>query len=196
MAKESKIAANERRRKVVARYAARRAELKRLIAAPRTDAGARAAAVAELRRQPRDASATRVRNRDAIDGRPRGHLRRFGVSRVRFREMAHRGELPGVTKLIVDLWDTVEPRSVADARPDRRKTNPLKAEPDAGATARDRADSCAIAHEQMPPLRGVCAPSPVRTRGGGLLSRGCPGLRRAGRRLGCGGRPGRGRPGR
>lgn len=96
MAKKSKIAANERRRAVVARYAPRRAELKELI---RTgSAEQRAAAARELARQPRDASATRVRNRDAVDGRPRGHLTRFGLSRVRFREMAHRGELPGVTK--------------------------------------------------------------------------------------------------
>ena len=50
------------------------------------------------RNTPRDASPTRLRNRDAIDGRPRGFLRTFGLSRVRFREAAHRGELPGVTK--------------------------------------------------------------------------------------------------
>ncbi|MFF4624240.1 30S ribosomal protein S14 [Nonomuraea jabiensis] len=96
MAKKSKIAANERRKAVVARYAERRAELKVLI---RTGASReRADAVRKLARQPRDASATRVRNRDSVDGRPRGHLTKFGLSRVRFREMAHRGELPGVTK--------------------------------------------------------------------------------------------------
>ncbi|POM23671.1 30S ribosomal protein S14 [Actinomadura rubteroloni] len=98
MAKRSKIAADARRRATVARYAARRAELKRVIASARTAPEDRDAAVRELRRQPRDASATRLRNRDAVDGRPRGHLRKFGLSRVRFREMAHRGELPGVTK--------------------------------------------------------------------------------------------------
>ncbi|UBU17867.1 30S ribosomal protein S14 [Nonomuraea gerenzanensis] len=96
MAKKSKIAANERRKAVVARYAERRAELKEIV---RTGtAQQRADAVRELARQPRDASATRVRNRDSVDGRPRGHLTRFGLSRVRFREMAHRGELPGITK--------------------------------------------------------------------------------------------------
>ncbi|WP_067478892.1 30S ribosomal protein S14 [Actinomadura hibisca] len=98
MAKKSKVAANERRRMIVARHAERRAELKAIIASPHTGAEAREQAARELRRQPRDASATRVRNRDAVDGRPRGHLRRFGLSRVRFREMAHRGELPGVVK--------------------------------------------------------------------------------------------------
>ncbi len=98
MAKRSKIAANERRKAVVARFAARRAELKAIIAGPTTPDDERDAAVRELNRQPRDASATRVRNRDVADGRPRGHLRKFGVSRVRFRQMAHDGQLPGVTK--------------------------------------------------------------------------------------------------
>ena len=98
MAKKSKIARNEQRKRTVAHYAQRRAELKRTIKSPDTTPEERAAAVAELNRRPRDASATRVRNRDAVDGRPRAHLRRFGLSRIRFREMAHRGELPGVTK--------------------------------------------------------------------------------------------------
>lgn len=98
MAKKSKIARDQQRRLVVARYAERRAELKRIIRSPHTGERERAAAVAELNRQPRDASATRLRNRDAVDGRPRGHLRKFGLSRIRFREMAHRGKLPGVTK--------------------------------------------------------------------------------------------------
>jgi small subunit ribosomal protein S14 len=47
---------------------------------------------------PRDASQTRLRNRDAADGRPRAHLRVFGMSRIRMREMALRGELPGVNR--------------------------------------------------------------------------------------------------
>jgi len=51
-----------------------------------------------LARQPRDASAVRLRNRDAIDGRPRGQLRKFGVSRLRVRQLAHNGQLPGVRK--------------------------------------------------------------------------------------------------
>lgn len=98
MAKKSKIARNERRKAVVERYAARRAELKEVLRRPSSAPAERRAALAELRRQPRDASATRVRNRDSVDGRPRGHLRRFGLSRVRMREQAHAGFLPGVTK--------------------------------------------------------------------------------------------------
>ncbi|QUH00070.1 30S ribosomal protein S14 [Saccharopolyspora erythraea] len=98
MAKKSKIARDAQRRAVVARYAQRRAELKRVIAAPGSSPEERAAAQQELRRQPRDASATRLRNRDAVDGRPRGYFRKFGLSRVRLRQLAHSGELPGVTK--------------------------------------------------------------------------------------------------
>ncbi|MBN9795104.1 30S ribosomal protein S14 [Pseudonocardia sp. TMWB2A] len=98
MATIGQIAKNERRKQIVARYAERRAELKAIVARPSTPEPERAAAVAELRRQPRDASATRVRNRDSVDGRPRGHLRKFGVSRVRLRELAHDGALPGVRK--------------------------------------------------------------------------------------------------
>lgn len=98
MAKKSKIAANEKRRATVARYAERRAELKEIIRQPSSSSEARAAAQTELNRQPRDASPVRVRNRDSVDGRPRGHLRKFGLSRVRVRELAHEGQLPGVRK--------------------------------------------------------------------------------------------------
>jgi small subunit ribosomal protein S14 len=96
MAKTSKIAKNEQRRRTVARYAERRAELKDSIR--RGTPEQRAAAMSALQRLPRDASPVRLRNRDAIDGRPRGHQRKFGLSRVRVRELAHRGELPGVSK--------------------------------------------------------------------------------------------------
>ena len=98
MAKKSMIAKNEQRKEIVARYAERRAELKKIIKNPNTSDEDRIEAQLELNRQPRDASPVRVRNRDAADGRPRGYLRKFGLSRVRVREMAHRGELPGVRK--------------------------------------------------------------------------------------------------
>ncbi|MCR3747740.1 30S ribosomal protein S14 [Lentzea californiensis] len=94
MAKKSKIAADLRRREVVARYAERRAELKEMLRDPET----RAEALQGLQKLPRDASPTRLRNRDVVDGRPRAYNRKFGLSRVRLREMAHRGELPGVSK--------------------------------------------------------------------------------------------------
>ncbi|QFQ02896.1 30S ribosomal protein S14 [Corynebacterium urogenitale] len=98
MAKKSKIAKNEQRKEIVARYAERRAELKAIIKNPNTSDEDRIEAQWELNRQPRNASPVRVRNRDAADGRPRGYLRKFGLSRVRVRQMAHRGELPGVRK--------------------------------------------------------------------------------------------------
>ncbi|MGW2745883.1 30S ribosomal protein S14 [Streptomyces sp. NPDC001450] len=98
MAKQSKIAKNEKRREIVARYAERRAELKDIVRRPSPTEPERRAAQRELRRQPRDASATRVRNRDQVDGRPRGYLRTFGLSRVNLRERAHNGFLPGVRK--------------------------------------------------------------------------------------------------
>jgi small subunit ribosomal protein S14 len=98
MAKKSKIARNEQRKVIVARYAERRAELKKTLVDPNATDEAREAARVGLQKLPRNASPARVRSRDVIDGRPRGVLTKFGISRVRFRDMAHRGELPGITK--------------------------------------------------------------------------------------------------
>ncbi|MGL4177603.1 MAG: 30S ribosomal protein S14 [Dermatophilaceae bacterium] len=98
MAKKSLVAKNEQRRVVVARYAERRAALKKAAVDVHSSEAERATARAALQRLPRDASPTRVRNRDVVDGRPRAVYRSFGLSRVRLREMALRGELPGVTK--------------------------------------------------------------------------------------------------
>ncbi|MPQ97173.1 30S ribosomal protein S14 [Modestobacter sp. I12A-02628] len=97
MAKTSKIVKDRQRREVVARYAERRAALKAAVRSAPT-AEERDAAQLALQRLPRDASPTRLRNRDVADGRPRGHLRTFGLSRIRFRDMAHAGELPGIRK--------------------------------------------------------------------------------------------------
>lgn len=96
MARTSKVAAQRRREETVARHAVRRAGLKELARTGGPDEAA--AARRALAALPRDASPTRLRNRDAVDGRPRAHLRKFGLSRIRFRQLAHRGELPGVTK--------------------------------------------------------------------------------------------------
>ena len=98
MAKRSKIARNEQRKVIVERYAAKRLELKKALVDPTSTDEQREAARLGLQKLPRNASPVRVRNRDVIDGRPRGHLSKFGISRVRFRDMAHRGELPGITK--------------------------------------------------------------------------------------------------
>ena len=98
MAKKSKINRNEHRKQMVAKYADRRAELKATIKSPATAPAERELAMQALRKLPRDSSATRVRNRCAVTGRPRAFYRKFGVSRIALRELAHRGELPGVTK--------------------------------------------------------------------------------------------------
>lgn len=97
MARKSRIAADARRRRLVVQYAERRAALTRTIRTA-TDPEERLAAVRALSRLPRDSSPVRIRNRDQVDGRSRGYLRKAGVSRIRFRAMVHRGELPGITK--------------------------------------------------------------------------------------------------
>ena len=98
MAKTSKIAKNKQRQEIVARYAARRQELKAVINNPRTTPEARDEAQRALRAMPRDASKTRIRNRCQMTGRPRAYLRQFGLSRITFREMALAGLIPGVRK--------------------------------------------------------------------------------------------------
>ncbi|PZG01753.1 30S ribosomal protein S14 [Micromonospora deserti] len=98
MARKSLGNRQARREELVARHAARRTDLKRTIAHPDTEPGVRDEAVRQLARLPRNSSRVRLRSRDVIDGRPRGVLTRFGLSRVRFREMALRGELPGIRK--------------------------------------------------------------------------------------------------
>ena len=98
MAKTSMVMRERRRAKIVKRHAVQRAQLKELIRAPRTSPDERAAAQAKLQSMPRDASPSRQRNRCAITGRSRGVYRKFGLSRVKIREVAFRGEIPGLTK--------------------------------------------------------------------------------------------------
>ena len=98
MAKKSLVNRQARREELVTRHAQTRVELKRAVSHPDTDPDVRADAVRRLSRLPRDSSPVRLRSRDQIDGRPRGVLTRFGLSRLRFRELALRGEMPGVRK--------------------------------------------------------------------------------------------------
>ena len=86
MAKESMKAREVKREKIVAKYAAKRKELK--------EAGDYEA----LQKLPRNASPIRVHNRCKLTGRPKGYMRQFGISRVTFREMANQGLIPGVRK--------------------------------------------------------------------------------------------------
>lgn len=98
MAKISKIVRNEQRKEMVARNAAKRATLKALINNPKTSPEDVDAAVLKLAKMPRNSSPVRVRNRCSQTGRPRGFLRKFGMSRIGLRELALRGQIPGVTK--------------------------------------------------------------------------------------------------
>ncbi|MFN8391537.1 MAG: 30S ribosomal protein S14 [Bdellovibrionota bacterium] len=98
MAKKSKVIKNEKRRKMVKQYAAKRAELKEILASQKTSPEEKEAAGKKLRKLPRDSSRTRIRNRCELTGRPRAFYRKFGLSRLALRDRAMKGELPGVTK--------------------------------------------------------------------------------------------------
>jgi small subunit ribosomal protein S14 len=98
MAKTNMIMREHRRTRIVKKYALKRAQLKELIRSPKSTPEQRAAAQAALQTQPRDASKSRQRNRCAITGRSRGVYRKFGLARVKIREVAMRGEIPGLGK--------------------------------------------------------------------------------------------------
>ena len=86
MAKKSMIAKDKKRQEMHEKYAAKRAELKAL------------GDQEGLQKLPKNSSPTRLKNRDNFDGRPRAYMRRFGMSRITFREKASKGEIPGITK--------------------------------------------------------------------------------------------------
>ncbi len=98
MAKKSAVNRDNKRRKLVAGKAATRAALKAIIADKDKPMEERFAAVLKLAEMPRNSSKIRVRNRCALSGRPRAHYRKFRLSRIALRDLASRGELPGVTK--------------------------------------------------------------------------------------------------
>ncbi len=98
MAKVSMINREKRRTKLVKKYAARRAELKKLISSPDIGFEERQEAMFALQKLPRDSSPARQRNRCAISGRPRGFYRKFGLGRNKLREAAMRGDVPGLRK--------------------------------------------------------------------------------------------------
>ena len=98
MAKQSMKARDVKRAKLVAKYAAKRAELKATIKDVNTSDEDRWAAVLKLQELPRDSSPSRQRNRCNVTGRPHGYLRKFGMSRIKVREACMRGEIPGLRK--------------------------------------------------------------------------------------------------
>ena len=98
MAKQSMKARDVKRAKLVAKYAAKRTELKAIISDVNASEEDKWAAVLKLQTLPRDSSPSRQRNRCNVTGRPHGYLRKFGMSRIKVREACMRGEIPGLKK--------------------------------------------------------------------------------------------------
>ena len=96
MAKESLKAKEIKRARLVAKYAKKRAELKKIINGE--DYEAKAAAIVALQKLPPNSNPIRMHNRCKLTGRPKGYMRQFGISRINFRDMALAGLLPGVKK--------------------------------------------------------------------------------------------------
>ena len=98
MAKTSMVNREIKRTKLVKKYAARRADLKKQVVDPKLSYEVRMEAQAKLQKLPRDASPVRQRNRCALSGRPRGVYRKFGLGRNKLREATMRGDVPGLRK--------------------------------------------------------------------------------------------------
>jgi small subunit ribosomal protein S14 len=98
MAKLALKLRDQKRRKTVEKFKARRAALVEIIQDPRASDEARDQARLKLQKLPRDSSPVRLRNRCAMTGRPRGVYRKFGLGRNKLRELALKGEVPGVIK--------------------------------------------------------------------------------------------------
>ncbi|PCI22089.1 MAG: 30S ribosomal protein S14 [Piscirickettsiaceae bacterium] len=98
MAKKSMIARENKRIKLVAKYATKRKALKAIIRNPKSSYVEVAEAQAKLVSLPRDSSPSRIRNRCSITGRPHGYYRKFGLGRNKLREATMRGDVPGLSK--------------------------------------------------------------------------------------------------
>jgi small subunit ribosomal protein S14 len=98
MAKKSAIQRNKKRERLVARYAAKRNALKKVLADPNTSEDDFYSAQAKLTKLPKNSSPVRLVRRCSLTGRPRAVLRKFGLSRISFRELALEGKVPGVIK--------------------------------------------------------------------------------------------------
>jgi small subunit ribosomal protein S14 len=98
MAKTSALERNKKRRRLVKQKASKRAKLKAIVMNKTLSAEERFMAVLKLSEMPRNSAKTRIRNRCAMSGRPRGFYRKLNLSRIALRDLASRGKLPGVTK--------------------------------------------------------------------------------------------------
>ncbi len=98
MAKKSMLERERKRQKTVRRFAKKRAELKNIISSVASSDEERTEALAKLQKLPRNASPSRLRNRCAITGRPKGYYRKFGLARNKLREETMQGNIPGLGK--------------------------------------------------------------------------------------------------
>lgn len=98
MASKGIVLRDQRRRELHAKFAARRAQLKEELRKSWDNPQEVMRIQGELMKLPLNSSPTRLHNRDVITGRPKAFIRKFGLSRITFRELAHKGMLPGVTK--------------------------------------------------------------------------------------------------
>jgi len=98
MAKRSMINREVKREKLIKRHAAKREELKKVVSSPTASYDDKLAAAVKLQKLPRDSSPSRVRNRCALTGRPRGVYSKFGLARNKLREATMRGDVPGLRK--------------------------------------------------------------------------------------------------
>ena len=98
MAKTSAIQKNLKRIKLVKKYAKKRAALKKIINNRKLELSERFEAQLKLNKLPKNSAKIRIRNRCEVTGRPRGNYRKFGMSRIAFRDLASSGQLPGITK--------------------------------------------------------------------------------------------------
>jgi small subunit ribosomal protein S14 len=98
MAKQSQVLRDEKRKKLIKKYAEKRAELRKRLNDPEVSIEEKLEIQIAFAKLPRNSCPTRLKRRCQVSGRPRGYYRKFGISRIALRELAHQGMLPGVRK--------------------------------------------------------------------------------------------------
>ena len=98
MAKKSQVLRDKKRQKLIVKHAAKRAELRKKLNDPEVSIEEKLEIQVAFSKLPRNSCPTRLKRRCEVSGRPRGYYRKFGISRIALRELAHQGMLPGVRK--------------------------------------------------------------------------------------------------
>ena len=98
MAKKSQVLRDQKRQKLILKHAAKRAELRKKLNDPEVSIEEKLEIQVAFSKLPRNSCPTRLKRRCEVSGRPRGYYRKFGISRIALRELAHQGMLPGVRK--------------------------------------------------------------------------------------------------